>query len=101
MTRTPNPWRRSYLFRIGDAFPADDRLARYVMRLSIALADLRMRALRYAGAAALRRTAVFREAHVVALARASDAPGSAEHAGAPDGRRIRARVAAGRQAESR
>jgi hypothetical protein len=42
MAGSPNLWRRSYLFRIGDAFPADDRFARYVMRLSIALGDLRI-----------------------------------------------------------
>jgi hypothetical protein len=29
-------------FRLGDAFPADDRMAAYVMRLSMALGDLRI-----------------------------------------------------------
>jgi hypothetical protein len=36
--------RATYSFRIGDAFPADDRDARYVMRLSMALGDLRIAA---------------------------------------------------------
>jgi hypothetical protein len=40
----PNPWLRSYLLRIGDVFPSEDRFARCVMRLSIALGDLRIAA---------------------------------------------------------
>jgi hypothetical protein len=28
-------WRRTYYFKMGDVFPADDRLARYVMRLFV------------------------------------------------------------------
>jgi hypothetical protein len=41
VAREGDAWKRSYLFRIGEVFPADDRLARYVMRLSMALGDLR------------------------------------------------------------
>ena len=35
-------------FRIGDAFPADDPMARYVVRLSMALGDLRIAGAEYA-----------------------------------------------------
>jgi hypothetical protein len=35
-------------FRLADAFPSDDRIARYVMRLSMALGDLRIAAGEYA-----------------------------------------------------
>lgn len=34
--------------RIGDAFPADDPMARYVVRLSMALGDLRIAGAEYA-----------------------------------------------------
>jgi hypothetical protein len=47
MARKPDSWKGSALFRMGEAFPAEDRLARYVMRLSMALNDLRIAA-RYA-----------------------------------------------------
>jgi hypothetical protein len=43
----PNPFKGRYYFRHGDVHHADDRMARYVMRLSIALGDLRIAA-RYA-----------------------------------------------------
>jgi hypothetical protein len=35
-------------FRIGDAFPADDPMARYVVRLSMAFGDLRIAGAEYA-----------------------------------------------------
>lgn len=44
MPRRRNEWLRTYYFKIGDVFPADDRMARYVMRLSLALGDLRIAA---------------------------------------------------------
>lgn len=42
MARRRNEWRRTYYFKVGDVFPANDRIARYVMRLSLALGDLRI-----------------------------------------------------------
>jgi hypothetical protein len=42
MARRPDPWLASFQFRIGRVFPADDWLARYVVRLSMALGDLRI-----------------------------------------------------------
>src|SRR5688500_14229135 len=56
MARTSHAWLRSDLFRIGDALPAADRSARYVMRLSIALGDLRI-----AGRSATRKRQRFDE----------------------------------------
>lgn len=44
MARKPDPWIATYSFRIGDVFPAGDIHARYVMRLSMALGDLRIAA---------------------------------------------------------
>jgi hypothetical protein len=44
MARERDTWNASYSFRIGTAFPADDWLARYIMRLSIALGDMRIAA---------------------------------------------------------
>jgi hypothetical protein len=42
MPRPRDEWRRTYYFNVGDVFPADDRMARYVMRLSLALGDMRL-----------------------------------------------------------
>lgn len=42
MERKRDTWKATYSFRIGAAFPAGDWLARYVMRLSIALGDMRI-----------------------------------------------------------
>ena len=42
MERERDTWKVTYSFRIGVAFPADDWLARYVMRLSMALGDMRI-----------------------------------------------------------
>jgi hypothetical protein len=44
MARPRDEWRRTYYFKVGDVFPADDRMARYVMRLSLALGDMRIAA---------------------------------------------------------
>ena len=44
MAREPDAWRATFSFRIGAVFSADDRHARYVMRLSITLGDLRIAA---------------------------------------------------------
>jgi hypothetical protein len=42
MPRQRDDWQRTYYFRLGDVFPPDDRMGRYVMRLSLALGDLRI-----------------------------------------------------------
>ena len=86
MARRAGPWIATYSFRIGEVSGGDIH-ARYVMRLSMALGDLRIAA-QYAtrDRRAQPRTPLLHPSYRIAFARACDAARPAQSTGGPQGR---------------